>query len=256
MKSVIRYSVVTTICVSAAICACVAVSGMAAGVPQVAVPAEGLNIVTVAGTGVAGYSGDDVPATAAQISNPRGPVVSDVSGNLYFADSGNNRARQIEKTTGKIRTVVGTGAAGSSGDGGPAVAAKINNPNVAIDSLGNLYVSEFSGHRVRKVDSTGIITTVIGNGVAGFSGDHGPALAARINVPRDVAFDHFGNLYLADGNNNRVRKVEMTSGIITTVAGTGVAGALGDGGSALDARLSTPHSLAFDSAGSLTSATR
>jgi len=124
---------------------------------------------------------------------------------------------------GTITTVVGTGTAGFSGDGGAATAAKINSPRgLFIDGAGNLYIADRLNHRIRKVDADGIITTVAGTGVQGFSGDGGPATAAQLNDPTGVAVDEAGNLYIADAENHRIRKVD-TGGIITTVAGTGVA---------------------------------
>jgi len=133
---------------------------------------------------------------------------------------------------GTINTVVGTGVVGFSGDGGPATAARLNFPaETEVDAAGNLYIADQLNDRVRKVNTSGIITTVAGTGVAGFSGDGGPATAARLHEPIDLLFDGSGNLYIADHDNNRIRKVD-TGGIITTVAGTGVAGFSGDGGAA------------------------
>jgi len=244
------------------------------------------NIVTVAGNGTAcapstDPCGDAGPATAARLNNPRGLVASDSSGNLYLAEGGNHRIRKID-TAGIVTTVAGTGVAGFSGDGGLATAAMINNPySVAIDSSGNLYISEFSGNRVRFVNlgttptailgqtvQPGDITTIAGTGVAGFSGDDGPAIAAQLRIPRAVNFDSSGNLYIPDGNNHRIRVVNLgitattilgrtvQAGHITTVVGNGAAcapstGPCGDGGLASAAQLNGPHGIAFDSSGNI-----
>jgi len=161
-------------------------------------------ISTFAGTGGFGFSGDGGPATAATFRDPVGLAV-DARGNLYIADQGNSRVRKIDAVTKIITTVAGTATSGFSGDGGPATAAMISSPmGVACDSGGNLY---FSGsQRVRRVAaSTGIITTVAGNGDAGFGGDGGPATAGRLFNPFGVAIDGMGNLLIADGTNNRIR---------------------------------------------------
>ncbi len=208
-------------------------------------------ITTVAGTGLTGSAGDGGPATVAQLNGPFA-IAFDSSGNLYIADSTGRRVRKVDRLTGIITTFAGTGVSGSAGDGGPAVAAQVNNPQgVAVDFSGNLYISEFAGHRVRKVNlSTGIITTVAGTGVTGFSGDNGPATAAKLNIPQGIAIDFSGNLYIADVGNNRIRKVDAT-GIITTIAGTGTRGYLGDGGPATAATLDIPQGVSVDSSGNL-----
>jgi sugar lactone lactonase YvrE len=192
---------------------------------------------TVAGTGIAAFSGDGGKAKAAKVSFPA-DVVLDGSGNILFSDSGNNRIRKISKT-GIITTIVGTGAAGYTGDGGPATSAEINGPGgLALDSSGNLFFGDTSNQVVRKVDTVGNIHTVAGNGAAGFSGDGGPALSASMSSPYGVVTDS-GNLYIADHDNRRVRVVNP-SGVINTLVGNGTAGCAGDGGLAKNASLGHP----------------
>lgn len=205
-------------------------------------------ISTIAGTGFFGFSGDGGPATDATLSNPSNVLV-DAAGNVYFSDEGNYRVRKIS-TTGIITTIAG-GAPGSSGDGGPATASGIATPEgIVFDGSGNLYIAEFTGHRVRKVNTSGIISTIVGDGYAGFTGDGGPATAARLSSPWGLATDAAGNLYICDGSNHRIRKIS-TSGTITTVAGTGVAAFGGDGGAASLAKLSYPTGIAIDAIGDI-----
>ena len=206
-------------------------------------------ITTIAGTGAAGFGGDGGQATAAQLDNPYG-VVLDGAGNLYIADRGNHRIRKVD-TTGVITTIAGTGAAGFGGDGGQATAAQLDSPSgVVLDSSGNLYIADRGNHRIRKVDTTGVITTIAGTGAEGFSGDGGQATAAQLDNPSGVVLDSSGNLYIADRDNHRIRKVD-TTGVITTIAGTGVEGFGGDGGPATAAQLDSPSTVALDSAGNL-----
>jgi len=205
-------------------------------------------ITTVAGTGTGGFAGDGGPATAAQLNGPR-DLVLDASGNLYIADLGNQRIRRVSPT-GTITTVAGNGVPGYSGDGGLATLAQLSNPGaVAADEVGNFYIADIENHRVRRVSPAGIITTVAGTGTPGFSGDGGPAMSAQLNRPASVALDGTGNLYIAELVNHRIRRLSLSSGIITTVAGTGVNGYSGDGGPASSAQLSWPSSLAVDTAG-------
>ena len=207
------------------------------------------NISTVAGTGTSGFSGDGGAATAAQLSRPRGVAV-DGSGNLYIADASNHRIRKVD-TSGNISTVAGTGTSGFGGDGGAATEATLNYPRgVALDGAGNLYIADRNNHRIRKVDTSGNISTVAGTGTSGFGGDGGAATAAQLSRPRGVAVDGSGNLYIADDFNYRIRKVD-TSGNISTVAGTGTFGFGGDGGAATAATLNAPGGVAVDGSGNL-----
>jgi hypothetical protein len=207
-------------------------------------------ISTVAGNGAGGCSGDGGPATSAQLV-PWGIAVDAVR-NLYIADygAGHNRVRKVTPG-GVISTVAGNGTYGSSGDGGPATSAQLQSPSgVAVDAAGNLYFAEYHGCRIRKVTPGGVISTVAGNGAGGFSGDGGPATSARLDRPSGVAVDAAGNLYFADTNNHRIRKV-TPGGVISTVAGNGAAGFSGDGGPATSAQLYDPRGVAMDAAGNL-----
>jgi hypothetical protein len=212
-------------------------------------------ITTVAGSGTYGFSGDGGPATNAALSSPQG-VALDAAGNLYIADAHNSRVRKVS-TSGTITTVAGNGTFGFSGDGGPATDAGLNSPvGVTVDAAGNLYIADSGNHRVRKVSTSGTITTVAGDGTFGFSGDGGPATNASLNIPYGVAVDAAGNLYIADPGNSRVREVAasvppLLSGTISTVAGDGTQGFSGDGGPATDAGLSGPYGVAVDAAGNL-----
>jgi uncharacterized protein (TIGR03437 family) len=192
-------------------------------------------ITTIAGTGVAGFSGDGAAATSAQLNFPV-RISLDVTGNLYFTDFGNNRIRKITPG-GIITTVAGNGQQSDCGDGGQATSACLNRPNdVVLDSSGNLYISEGAGNVVRNVIPSGVITTLAGNGSRGYSGDGGPAAAAMLDQPVGIAATSNGTVFISDQGNYRIRKV--TSGVITTVAGTGEAGFSGDGGLATNAKLS------------------
>ena len=204
-------------------------------------------ITTIAGSGEYGFGGDGGPAAEAQLSGPFGVAV-DVAGNVYIADSFNNRIRKVD-STGTITTIAGTGERGFGGDGGPAAGAQINLPyGVAVDGAGNLYIGDTENNRIRKVDSTGTITTIAGSGErGGFGGDGGPAAGAQLSDPTGVAVDVAGNLYIADTENQRIRKVDST-GTITTIAGTGERG---DGGPAAGAQLGDPTGVAVDVAGNL-----
>ena len=179
-------------------------------------------ITTIAGNGTEGYSGDNGPATAAELDDPEGVAV-DSAGDLFIADTGNNRIREVNLSTGVITTVAGNGTAGYSGDNGPATAAELYIPDgVAVDSAGDLFIADTATTRIREVNlSTGVITTVAGNGTVGYSGDNGPATAAELDGPTGVAVDSAGDLFIADSANNRIREVNHATGVITTVAGNG-----------------------------------
>ncbi len=205
-------------------------------------------ISTLAGGGTSGIQlGDNGAAGSAQLNIPFGIAV-DSSGNVYFADSNDNRIRKV--SSGVITTVAGNGTAGFGGDTGLAASAQLNAPQgVAADSAGNLYIADTANNRVRKV-SSGVITTVAGNGVAGFSGDSGLATGASLNRPSGIALDSAGNIYIADTGNSRIRKV--SSGVITTLAGNGPpAGFSGDGGAATSASLDQPAGVTVDSSGNV-----
>lgn len=206
-------------------------------------------ITTVAGNGTQGYNGDNIPATSAELSWPRGAAF-DGAGNLYIVDSFTNRVRKVTPG-GIITTVAGTGTAGYNGDNIVATSAQLNYPSrVAVDGVGNLYIAEGYSSRIRKVSPDGIITTVAGNGTMGYNGDNIPAINAQLNYPHDVAVDGVGNLYIADNGNSRIRKV-TPDGTITTVVGTGGLGYNGDNIPGINAELNQPFGVAVDGSGNL-----
>jgi sugar lactone lactonase YvrE len=207
---------------------------------------QNIIITTVAGNGTATFAGDGEPATNASLNSPYGVIV-DIAGNIYVADSANNRIRRVN-TSGIITTVAGTNSAGSTGDGGPAINAGLNNPEgLALDAFSNLYIADTGNSRIRKVDTNGIITTVAGGGTGG---DGGAATNASLHNPTGVALDMSGNLYIADYSSFRVRMVK-TNNIITTVVGNGTLGFSGDGGAATNAHVHNLSDVALDAAGDL-----
>jgi sugar lactone lactonase YvrE len=224
----------------------------------------GGSIAAVAGSGVTeylagGFAGDGGPATEAELNVPSAVAIGPGSA-LIVADARNNRVRRIE-ANGDIVTVAGNGTEGFGGDGGPATDAELDFPSgLAVDGGGNIYIADTNNHRVRKVTPTGMITTVAGSGptgylAGGFSGDGGPATAARLARPFGLALDPAGHLYIADGFNNRIRRV-TPEGIVTTVAGSGATGYLqggfgGDSGPARAARLNFPRAVVLDANGNL-----
>ena len=206
-------------------------------------------ITTFAGNGTAGYSGDGGQATAAELNTPNG-IAIDGYGNVYITDAINQRIRKIN-SSGIISTIAGTGTAGYSGDGGPATAAELFSPwGISVDGTGNVYIADAGNNRIRKVNTSGVISTFAGNGTAGYSGDGGQATAAEIKTARGVAVDGSGNVYIADLLNERIRKVN-SSGIISTFAGNGTAGHTGDGGAATSAELYSPWNVSIDGTGNV-----
>ncbi len=202
-------------------------------------------ISTYAGDGSLAYGGDGGPATAAQLYFPWG-IISDSAGNIYFSDQYNNCVRKIS-TAGIITTIAGTSTAGFSGDGGPATAAMLQRPSgIAMDCLGNFYIADQYNARIRKIDPSGIISTIAGTGTNGFSGDGGPATNAKVNIVWGIAVDNDGNLYLSDANNDRLREI-TTEGVINTIAGIGAPSYSGDGGPATAAEIKQPMGIIVDS---------
>lgn len=205
-------------------------------------------ISTFAGTGTAGSSGDGGAASAAELNAPNG-IALDSAGDLFIADTANNRIREVSAATGTISTFAGSGMAGATGDGGAAVAAALNAPyGVASDQKGDLYIADSGNNEIREVNAfTGIIKTIAGTGAVGDTGNNVPASTATLAHPQGVALDASGNLYIADTGNNQVR--EISNGTIVTIAGTGSAGATGDGGPAVAATLNAPTAIYVDPAG-------
>ena len=206
-------------------------------------------ISTVAGTGEAGFSGDNGPAAQARLWAPAG-LAMDAAGNLYIADEQNNRIREVT-ANGTIQTVAGSGVSGYGGDGGPATAALLAFPDgVAVDTAGNIYIADTATHRIRKVTPDGIIHTIAGSAQPGLAGDGGPATQALLYNPRMLALDHAGDLLFTDTAESVVRMI-TPAGIIQRVAGTGVSGYSGDGGPATAAELGGPWGLALDAQGDI-----
>lgn len=211
-------------------------------------------ITTVAGTGSYGYNGDGIKATSAKLNAPNG-IALDTSNNIYIADTYNNRIRKLTVSTGIITTVAGAGDGPGffKGEGIAATSIYLRMPfNVHIDGFGDIYIADTYNHRVLKVTvSTGKITTVAGTGSPGYNGDGIKATSARLTDPTGISSDYLGDIYIADTLDNRIRKVSMSTGIITTVAGTGPFGTgtgdyNGDFIEATSARLNCPYDVAVD----------
>lgn len=209
-------------------------------------------LTTVVGTGEQGFAGDGGAATAAMLDSPSAVAV-DAAGNLFVADAHNHRIRRVDAGSGVIMTVVGTGVAGRSASGAIATAAQIDLPAaLAVNGAGDVFFADARTHLVQRMDhASGVLTTVAGNGTQGFSGDGGAATSASMDAPSGLAVDAGGNVYLADTHNQRVRRVDAVTGVITSVAGTGQPGFSGDGGAAAGAALRLPRGLAVDAGGGL-----
>ncbi len=207
-------------------------------------------VTTIAGTGAAGFNGDNVPALSAQMNGPSG-IAHDSHGDVYFADEGNNLIRKISAATGNVITVAGTGTLGYNGDNRSATTAQLAGArDLAIDSHDNVYVADFYNNRIRKVDTAGTISTIAGTGVFGYNGDSRAATTAQLEYPSGIAIDPTGNIYFTQYWDSRVRKID-TSGTITTVAGAPATPNFNDGIAATSASLSWPMDVVFDSAGNI-----
>ena len=206
-------------------------------------------ITTVAGNGTAGFSGDGGPATQASLNLPSG-VVIDNKGNLYISDRSNNRVRVVN-SRGIIKTFAGNGSDGYHGDNMPALKATLDKPfGLALDKDNNLYIADRGNNRIRKIDSSGLISTVAGDGGFYYIGDNGPAYRASIAGPTGVTVDGKGNIYIADRSNNRIRMVD-TLGMIRTIMGTGQQDYNGDSELARETNLHLPFGVALDKKGDL-----
>lgn len=207
-------------------------------------------ITNIAGNGIGAFSADGAIASSSSVNNPF-DVVIDNAGNVYFTEYAANRVRKIN-TSGILSTIAGNGASGATGDGGPATSATLSNPaGIARDAVGNIYISVQTGHKIRKIATTGIITTVAGTGSVAFGGDGGPATAASFSYPNFLTLDNAGNLLITDNGNFRIRKLNVTTGIITTIAGNGSSTFGGDGGPATAASLYYPGGVAVNAGGGI-----
>ncbi len=215
-------------------------------------PLSAQTIATIAGTGIAGFSGDGGPGVEAQVNNPYG-LVTGPDGALYFCEIGNHRVRRLDLKTGVISTAAGSGQKGYAGDGGPALDASLNEPyEVRFDVAGNMFFAEMQNHVVRRVDGkTHLISTVAGTGVAGFSGDGGPAAKAQFRQPHSIAFDHNGRLLICDVGNHRIRRVDLKTGVIDTWAGTGERKPTPDGAPIAGTPLNGPRAITSTPSGDL-----
>ncbi|HMI32136.1 MAG TPA: hypothetical protein VK527_10400 [Candidatus Limnocylindrales bacterium] len=209
-------------------------------------------ITTVAGNGLPGATGDGGAATAAKLKTPEDVFITP-NGDLYIADTGNHEIRKVTAATGVITTVAGNGSPGATGDGAAATAARLDSPRgIVVASNGDIYIGDRTNNKVRKViAATGFISTYAGTGTAGYTGDGAAATLARLNRLQGIELASNGDLYIADALNNVIRKVSAATGVITTFAGTGTAGFLGDGGAAISARLSAPEAVHLTSVGDL-----
>ena len=209
-------------------------------------------ITTIIGNGTNANAGDGGLATAASV-NLSYDIAFDGAGNKYITSYGANRVRKVDAATGIITTICGNGVAASTGDGGLASAAQINQPmGIAIDNANNIYIAEYGGHKIRKINgATGIITTIVGTGVGGFNGNGLLGTATQINNPWGLALDASSNLYFVDRSNYRIRKLTVSSGLVTTLAGTGTNSSAGDGGLATSATLGDPIDMDVDNAGNV-----
>jgi DNA-binding beta-propeller fold protein YncE len=209
-------------------------------------------ITTMAGNGTPGYSGDGGPGTAAQLNNPYGLTIGP-DGALYFCEVGNHRVRRLDVKTHMLSTVAGNGKPGYTGDGGPALAASLNEPyEVRFDQSGNMFFVEMQNNVVRWVDArTRIITTVAGASQPGFSGDGGSAAKAQLRQPHSIAFAPDSALLICDIGNHRIRRVDLVSGMISTFAGTGEPGPTPDGAPLVGTPLNGPRALTVDPAGNI-----
>ena len=213
-----------------------------------------LTAILVIGLAAGGFSAlaqsgppNNVQATAAALAAPA-QIAYDAAGNLYIADLNNNVIRKVD-LAGIVTTVAGNGEQGFAGDGGPATSAQLDSPaGVAVNAAGDIYIADTHNQRIRKV-SGGTITTIAGTGVAGFSGDNGAAASAQLSNPTALALDSSGNLFIADTDNHRIRKISGTT--ITTVAGNGEQAFSGDGASATAAGIDSPNGVAVDAAGKI-----
>jgi trimeric autotransporter adhesin len=205
-------------------------------------------IIDVYAGSAMGSSVDNIPATMAKLNGPTWVAIDTVRNRLYISDCWNKRVRYVDMTTGIIYPFAGTGVNGFSGDGGAATAAKFTRViGLAVNNSGDVFIGDWDNHRIRKVNiSTGIVTTVAGNGVLSYSGDGGPATIAALSKPAAICFDTCGNLYFTDEENNRVRRIDGITGIIKTVAGNGTAGMSGDGGPAIAAQFNHPTGICID----------
>ena len=208
---------------------------------------------TINGNISPGFSGDNGPATAAHLNLPTA-LAFDPAGNLYIADTQNHRIRKIAATTGNITTIAGNGTQGFSGDAGPATSASIDSPTgLSVDTSSNVYLADTHNHRIRKITAaTGKITTIAGTSATGYNGDNTTATTATLALPHGLTIDPAGNLYLADTANHRIRRIDATTGIITTIAGAGAQTFAGDTGPAPTASLDTPRAATTSPTGLLT----